>query len=390
MNTKKINLGIGIVWGISLLLGIIYNAILLPASSPAHTSEHLIYYVTYLICLTGSVIFLWWFTNRIKKHCPGRSFLLMFIPLMLAVVVLHFTTGMNEIMGVTFVICVLFPLFTQFIKQNIYKKHSKLKIFGIMFLLVIAGYLVGGFNILGLTAAVSILTIATSVFVYDVEKPKYWYIGLVASGFLLILLSSTLMALFSNYALDIMTGYLDPRNSNIYSEIVKHLEKVQLFKFEIASEFLNNIQYDGSSIYMHITDMFGIVISGALIIAQIIGTGLMIKRSKYLNDKNRRIFGVMMSLVVGTQILFSIGSSFSRGPINDSGIPFISCKGLELSLVPYLLFILNLNADKNCIPEEKNSSPVNSEQNKKKPLYAYIFEFVGLEDDVEKIEEWRR
>lgn len=390
MNTKEINLGIGIIWGISLLLGMIYNAVLLPASSSAHTSEHLMYYVTYLICLTGSTFFLWWFANRIEKYGPGKSFLLMFISLTLATVVLHFTTGMDEIMGITLVICLFFPLFTQFIKQNIYKKHSKLKIFGIMIFLVIAGYLVGGFNTLGLTAAVSLLTIATSVFVYGAENPKHWYIGLIVSGLLLILLSSMLMALFSPYAMDIMTGYLDPRNSNIYSEIVKYLENIQLFKFEITSEFLNNIQYDGSSLYMYITDMFGIVVSGAVIIVQIIGTGLMIKRSKHLNDKNRRIFGVMMSLVVGTQILFSIGSSFSRGPINDSGIPFISCKGLELSLVPYLLFILNLNADKNCIPEEKNSSPVNYEQNKKKPLYAYIFEFVGLEDNVEKIEEWRR
>ena len=136
--------------------------------------------------------------------------------------------------------------------------------------------------------------------------------------------------------------------------------------------------------------MFGIIVSGLLIIAQIIGVILMQLRSKFLTNKKCRIFGVMMSLTIGLQILFSLGSSFCRGPINDSGIPFISCKGLELSLVPYLMFILNIIADKNCITEEYSSSSAKQKQNKKKPLYAYIFEFIGLEDNIEKIEEWRR
>jgi len=260
-----------------------------------------------------------------------------------------------------------------------------------MFLLIIAGYLCGGFNMFALMSIATIITIAASVFVYDVENSKRWYVSLVISAVILILSFSVISTLDEN-AKEIMFGYLAPKNNKTYWALYENLKDIQLFKFEPASQFMNIIQYEGSSIYMHLTDMFGIIVSGLLIITQIIGFILMKLRSKLLTNKNCRIFGVMMTLTIGLQILFSLGSSFCRGPINDSGIPFISCKGLELSLVPYLMFILNIIADKNCVAEKYPSSSAKQKQkqNKKKPLYAYIFEFIGLEDDIEKIEEWRR
>lgn len=389
MNTKKLDLGIAIVWGISLVLGFMYNTFVLPLATQNSGTEHIMKYVTYLICIVGSTFFLHWFAKKMSAFGTGKMFILMFIPLVLASIVLHYTTGIDEMMAVTFIIGVLCPLFVQSINQYIYQKHGILKTLGLMFLVVIAGYLCGGFNTLALMSIATIITIAASVFVYDVENSKHWYAALVVSAVILTL-SFSVISTFDENAKEIMFGYLMPKNNKIYWALYENLKDIQLFKFEPASKFMNIIQYEGSSVYMHLTDMFGIIVSGLLIITQIIGVILMKLRSKFLTNKSSRIFGVMMSLVIGLQILFSLGSSFCRGPINDSGIPFISCKGLELSLVPYLMFILNINADKKCEGKERPLISAKHKQNKKKPLHAYIFEIVGLEDGIEKIEEWRR
>ena len=77
-------------------------------------------------------------------------------------------------------------------------------------------------------------------------------------------------------------------------------------------------------------------------------------------------------------------------PLNDSGAPFLTCKGLELSLIPLLLFILNIqndNKNESLRSEELTTKP---EEKEKRPLRNYLLEFLGLEEYEEKFEEWRR
>ena len=124
MNTKKLDLGIATIWGVSLVLGFLYNAFILPFAMQDASTEHIMKYVTYLICIAGSTFFLHWFAKKMSTFGTGRMFMLMFIPLVLASLVLHYTTGMDEIMGVTFIIGVLCPLFVQSINQYIYHLNT--------------------------------------------------------------------------------------------------------------------------------------------------------------------------------------------------------------------------------------------------------------------------
>ena len=275
MNTKKLDLGIAIIWGVSLVLGFLYNAFVLPLTTQDASTEHIMKYVTYLICIAGSMFFLHWFSKKMSVHGTGKMFMLMFIPLVLASIVLHYTTGMDEIMGVTFVIGVLCPLFVQSLNQYIYQKHGILKILGLMFLVVIAGYLCGGFNMFALMSIATIITIVASAFVYDVENSKCWYVSLVISAVILIL-SFSVISNFDENAKEIMFGYLAPKNNKVYWSLYETLKDIQLFKFEPTSKFMNIIQYEGSSIYMHLTDMFGIIVSGLLI--DMDGSGKIIMR----------------------------------------------------------------------------------------------------------------
>ena len=57
MNTKKLELGIAIICGISLVLGFLYNAFILPLAAQNASTEHIMKYVTYLICIAGSTFF---------------------------------------------------------------------------------------------------------------------------------------------------------------------------------------------------------------------------------------------------------------------------------------------------------------------------------------------
>lgn len=389
MNTKKLNLSIGIIWGISLLLGLIYNAFILPLTMNGTENEYIVKFITYLICLTGSGPILWWGGNKLSQHRAGEKLILMFIPLMLASIFVHYTTGMDEIIGSTFVICIIFSLYSHCVNTFIREKYGLRKLLALMILSTATGYVTGGFSMYYLTLVVVFVTSVLSVFVYDIKNSKKWYIGFSLMAFIMYFISPVIIIL-SKQSTELLFGYLAPKSSDIYAPIVEQLSNIKLFRFDVLSDFAVRLGYNGSSTYMHITAMFGIVSTIIIILAQLVGVYLMIKRAKFLENKRNRIFGVMMSLIIGTQILLSIGSSFCTMPLNDSGIPFLTYKGLELSLIPLLLFILNIKNDRTKENFESEKLIVESKKARKKEFYNCFLDFLGLEEYAEKFEEWRR
>lgn len=389
MNTKKLNLSIGIIWGISLLIGFVYNALILPLTMQGAEYEYIVKFITYLICLTGSGLFSWWGANKMPQHGAGKMFILMYVPLLLASVFVHYTTVMDEIMGSTFVICIIYFLYSHCLSAFAERKHGLRKLLGLMILSTSAGYVTGGFSMYYLTLVVVFTTSVLAVFVYDVKNPKKWYIGFSLMAFILYFISP-LFIILSKQSTELLFGYLAPKSSDIYAPIVKQLSNIELFRLDVLSDFAATLNYNGSSTYMHFTAMFGIVFAVIIIIAQIVGVYLMIKRAKLLKNKQNRIFGVMMSLIIGVQILLSIGSSFCGMPLNDSGAPFLTYKGLELSLIPLLLFILNIQNDSKNESFKSDELTVKPEKKEKKVFYNYFLEFLGLEEYEDKFEEWRR
>ena len=388
MNSKKLNWSIGMIWAISLLLGFIYNALILPLTMHGTGCEYIVKFITYLICLSGSGMFLWWVSNKILQHGAGKMFILTFVPLSLAAIILHYTTGMDEIMGSTLVIGVLFFLYSHCLTNYIGKPYGLIKLLGLMVLSIIAGYITGGFSMYYLTLVTIFVTSLLAVFVYDIPNSKKYYWSFSLMAFAVYFISPFIFVV--SPLKDLVLGFFAPKSSDVYVPIVEQLNNIKLFKFDIFSNFANTLNYNGSSTYMHITAMFGIIAAIIIILTQIVGVYLMIRRAKQLNNKQNRIFGVMMSVIIGMQILLSIGSSFCRLPINDSGAPFLTYKGLELSLVPLLLYVLNIKKDSSD-DSFKSEKKINTTKRKeKKPFYVWLYEFLGLDECSEQIEEWRR
>ena len=68
----------------------------------------------------------------------------MFIPLMLASIFVHYTTGMDEIIGSTFVICIIFSLYSHCVNTFIREKYGLRKLLALMILSTATGYVTGG------------------------------------------------------------------------------------------------------------------------------------------------------------------------------------------------------------------------------------------------------
>ena len=340
----------------------------MPLSLSAQPSFLISYILKTLSALSIALVTLCLYRNGMGEK-PLQAMLLIAMPTIVASLLLKQdgiqTWLLNDISVVSF-----FILYISMIVKMVNVKFSSLWIPLLTVPVSCVFYLTGGLKAMVL-CVIALLTILTVAKEKNVFKESGVALGAIISIFIVMVMLFSYIATKNESMMARVYEFVSPSKYQRTAYLWNSVKNAPLFTYDTTNKFIANVGTYYGCTYGHLMMIFGNIPIMLFMLIQLCGVFMMIWRSFKLKKNFNQLAALVCSVTIGVQLMFSIGSTFLRTPINEFGTPFVTIVGVEYCVIPIILYGFMVYYDDKKIVKKKET----------KPLHMHIMNFIGMYDD---------